>query len=156
MFRGVENLFDEMFDDFDDDFWGRTSRRALPAVAGHPIHSLMRTDVSENDDNYELKIDLPGYDKDDIKVKYDDGMLTVSAEKTSEKSEKDKDSKKSGRVIREERYVGAVSRSWYVGDDIDRDKISAKYDRGVLTLSVPKAEKKELPDDKKYIAIEGK
>lgn len=157
-YTGAENLFDEMFNDFDDDFLEpRVSRRLLGRGSNH--HELMKTDVVENDKSYDLKIDMPGYDKDDIKVKLDNGMLTVSAETSSEKTEhEDKNGKprKNGRMIRQERYVGTISRSWYVGDDVDRSKISAKYENGVLCLEVPKAEpKKELPDDQKYIAIEG-
>lgn len=149
-YKGVENLFDEMFDGFDNDFFGRNDRRLI-GPAGHPAHALMRTDVTESDNDYNLKIDLPGFEKDDIKVKLDDGMLTVSASKSNSDEKKDK----KGHLIRSERYSGAMSRSWYVGDDVDPEKVSAKYEKGVLSLTVPKAEKKALPDDKKYIAIEG-
>ena len=158
-YPSVENLFDEMFN-FDDDFFGREpEHHMLPARGGkHHERALMRTDVNEDDKAYELSIDLPGFDKKDIKVKLDNGLLTVSAEKVEEKTEKEDENGKAskhGKLIRKERYVGSMSRSWYVGEDIDRAEIAAKYHNGVLKLTVPKAKKEELPEDKKYIAIEG-
>ena len=159
-YPSVENLFDEMFN-FDDDFFGREpEHRMLPPHGGpkHHEHGLMRTDVSETEKAYELNIDIPGFNKDDIKVKLDDGLLTVSAERVEESTEREDSNgkpRKNGKLIRKERYVGSMSRSWYVGEDVKREEIAAKYENGVLKLTVPKAEKKELPEDKKYIAIEG-
>ena len=159
-YPSVENLFDEMFN-FDNDIFGNEpERRMLPSHGGpkHPGHELMRTDVNETDKAYELCIDLPGFDKKDIKVKLEDGLLTVSAERVEEDEEREDPSgkpRKNGRVIRKERYVGSMARSWYVGEDTDREKVAAKYENGVLKLTVPKVEKKELPEDQKYIAIEG-
>ena len=155
---GFESLFDEMFNDFDDDIFAH--HPMLPSHVGGPRrHDLMRTDVNETDKAYELSVELPGFDKDDIKVKYDDGMLTISAEKNEEVEEHaDKNGKprKNGRLIRKERHFGSLSRSWYVGDDIKQEGIKASYKNGVLSLTVPKAEpKKELPEEQKYIAIEG-
>lgn len=157
-YPSVENLFDEMFNNFDDEFFD-APRRGLMRLPRHHENLLMRTDVSEKDDAYELKIDLPGFKKDDLKVKLDDGFLTISAEKSHEKVEhEDKNGKanKKGRIIRQERYLGAMSRSWYVGDAVKQEDIKASYKNGVLSLTVPKSEPhKELPEDKKYIAIEG-
>ena len=156
LYPSVENLFDEMFNGFGDDFFD--NRRPLLGNGKHE-KSLMRTDVNETKDAYELKVDVPGYKKDEIKVKLDDGFLTISANKVTESTEREDEhgkTRKNGRVIRQERYVGAMSRSWYVGDDVDQDKVKAKYENGVLELTIPKTEpKKELPENQKYIAIEG-
>ncbi len=156
LYPSVENLFDEMFNGFGDDFFD--NRRPLLGNGKHE-KSLMRTDVNETKDAYELKVDVPGYKKDEIKVKLDDGFLTISANKVTESTEREDEhgkTRKNGRVIRQERYVGAMSRSWYVGDDVDQNKVKAKYENGVLELTIPKTEpKKELPENQKYIAIEG-
>ena len=156
LYPSVENLFDEMFNGFGDDFFD--NRRPLLGNGKHE-KSLMRTDVNETKDAYELKVDVPGYKKDEIKVKLDDGFLTISANKVTESTDREDEpgkTRKNGRVIRQERYVGAMSRSWYVGDDVDQNKVKAKYENGVLELTIPKTEpKKELPENQKYIAIEG-
>ena len=120
----------------------------------------MRTDVSETEQAFNLEVDLPGYTKEDVKVKYDDGVLTISAEKNEDIEEREdkngKPRKNGSRLIRKERHFGSMSRSWYVGEDIKKDDIKASYKNGVLSLIIPKAEpKKELPEDQKYIAIEG-
>ena len=155
---GFESLFDEMFNDFDDEIFGR--RPMLPAHGGGRGLGLMRTDVSETEQAYNLEIDLPGFKKEDIKIKLDDGKLTISAEKSEDVEEREdkngKPRKNGSRLIRKERHFGSMSRSWYVGDDIKKDDIKASYKNGVLSLTVPKAEpKQELPEDQKYIAIEG-
>ena len=165
----IDNLFDEMFSGFGDDFFddpfdtprlpGGEHQHGLMRPPKVHTHGLMRTDVNETDKAYELAIELPGLKKDDIKVKLDNGVLTVSTEtheETEERETPDGKPRKNGKVIRRERHYGAMSRSWYVGDDVEQDKIRAKYENGILNLTVPKAEPKpELPDDKKYIAIEG-
>ena len=155
---GFESLFDEMFNDFDDEIFGR--RPMLPALGGARRHNLMKTDVSETEQAYNLEIDLPGFTKEDIKIKFDEGMLTISAEKSEDVEEREdkngKPRKNGSRLIRKERHFGSMSRSWYVGDDIKKDGIKASYKNGVLSLTVPKAEpKKDLPEEQKYIAIEG-
>jgi len=155
---GFESLFDEMFNDFDDGFFGR--RPMLPAHNGCHKHDLMRTDVSETEQAYNLQIDLPGFTKEDIKIKFDEGILTISAEKNEDMEEREdkngKPRKNGSRLIRKERYFGSMSRSWYVGDDVKKDDIKASYKDGVLLLTVPKAEpKQELPEEEKFIAIEG-
>lgn len=155
---GFESLFDEMFNDFDDEIFGR--RPMLPAHGGGRGHNLMKTDVSETEQAYNLEIDLPGFNKEDIKIKFDEGVLTISAEKSEDVEEREdkngKPRKNGSHLIRKERHFGSMSRSWYIGDDIKREEIKASYNNGVLSLTVPKAEpKKELPDEQKYIAIEG-
>ena len=95
-------------------------------------------------------IDLPGFKKDEIKLELNDGYLTISAEKGLDKDEKDKEN----RYIRRERYAGSMSRSFYVGESLTEQDIHAKYENGILTLDVPKEDKKAVPE-KRYIAIEG-
>ena len=163
----IDNLFDEMFSGFGDDFFDDPfdtprlpgGERGLMRPPKVHNHGLMRTDVNETDKAYELAIELPGLKKDDIKVKLDNGILTVSTEtneETEEHETPDGKPRKNGKVIRRERHYGSMSRSWYVGEDVKQEDIKAKYDNGILNLTVPKAEPKpELTDDQKYIAIEG-
>ena len=130
-----ENLFDDFFD---DDFmrfpvWGGRN-----PLYGKHAKNLMKTDVREN--TYEVDIDLPGFKKDEINVDLRDGYLTIRAAKGLDKDEKDK----KGKYIRQERYAGACSRSFYVGD-VEAKDISAKYEDGILKLSLPKQAKQELP-----------
>ena len=132
-----ENLFDDWFDESFGMLpeWG--SRNPL---YGKHAKNLMKTDVRETEDSYELDIDLPGFKKDEINVDLKDGYLTISAAKGLDKDEKDK----KGKYIRQERYAGACSRSFYVGD-VQPEDVSASYEDGILKLSMPKQAKKELP-----------
>lgn len=130
-----ENLFDDFFT---DPFSMIPSGRDV--LYGKHGKNLMKTDVRETDNSYELDVDLPGFKKDEINVNLEDGYLTISAAKGLDKDEKDK----KGKYIRQERYAGAMSRSFYVGDVESKD-VSAKYEDGILKLSVPKQAKKELP-----------
>ena len=107
---------------------------------GKHAKNLMKTDVRETEDSYELDVDLPGFKKDEIQVDLKDGYLTIQAAKGLDKDEEDK----KGKYIRQERYVGSCSRSFYVGD-VEPQDISAKYEDGILKLSMPKHVKKELP-----------
>lgn len=110
---------------------------------------LMKTDIKEKKDKYIIDMDLPGYNKDGIKIEIQDGYLTVHANVNKEEKDEEK-----GKFVRKERYVGECSRSFYVGKDITEDEIKAKFENGTLTIEVPKKdEKKELPG-KKYIPIE--
>ena len=111
---------------------------------------MMKTDVRETDDSYEVDIDLPGFKKDEIQAQLKDGYLTVSAAKGLDKDEKDK----KGNYIRQERYAGAMSRSFYVGDDVTQEEIKAKYEDGILKLSIPKKSGEKV-ETKNRIAIEG-
>ena len=130
-----ENLFDEMFDDM-----MRPMHSMEKALYGKRARAIMKTDVRETENTYEVDIDLPGFKKDEIDVDLKDGYLTISASKGLDKDQKDKE----GKYIRQERYAGAMSRSFYVGD-IQPEQISAKYEDGILKISLPKQEKKELP-----------
>lgn len=133
-----ENLFDEMFDEAFDmmPVFGRRD----PLYGKHG-KNLMKTDVRETKDSYELDIDLPGFKKDEVKVDLKDGYLTISASKGLDKDEQDK----KGRYIRRERYAGQCSRSFYVGDGVEAKDVHAKFEDGILRLSMPKAAPKELP-----------
>ena len=111
----------------------------------------MKTDVKENKTSYELDIDLPGYKKEDIQAELKDGYLTISAATKNEKDEKDD----SGRYIRRERFYGSSSRSFYVGDAVSQEEIKAKFEDGILKVSVPKKDAVPEAEEKKYIAIEG-
>ena len=137
----------DIFDDFMDGF-------AFPDVSrelyGKHAKQIMKTDVKETDAGYEVDIDLPGFKKDEISAKLDDGYLTISASKGLDKDEKNKE----GKYIRKERYAGAMSRSFYVGGAVTEEDIKAKYEDGILRLSIPKKETKAV-ENKKYIAIEG-
>ena len=143
-----ENLFDNFFN---DDFY-------MPSVFGgknDPLYgkhakNVMKTDVRETDDSYEVDIDLPGFKKDEINAKLDNGYLTISAAKGLDKDEQDKN----GKYIRRERYAGSMSRSFYVGEGVTEEDIKAKYEDGILRLVVPKKDAKAV-ENKKYIAIEG-
>ncbi len=132
-----ENLFDDFFD---DDFMRFPVWSGRSPLYGKHAKNLMKTDVRETENAYEVDIDLPGFKKDEISVELKDGYLTIRAAKGLDKDEKDK----KGRYIRQERYAGACSRSFYVGDVESKD-ISAKYEDGILKLTLPKVEKKELP-----------
>lgn len=141
-----ENLFDDwMHFPFEDDFFGKKN-----PLYGKHAKNLMKTDVRETDNSYELDIDLPGFKKDEVKLQLKDGYLTVNAAKGLDKDEKDKN----GKYIRQERYTGAMSRSFYVGTDVQTDEIHAKFEDGILKLSVPKKDPKAV-EDKTYISIEG-
>ena len=112
--------------------------------------SSFKTDIKDNGDEYLLEADLPGFKKDELHLELNDGYLTISAEKGLDKDEKDKNDK----YIRRERYAGSMSRSFYVGENMKEEDIHAKYENGILTLDVPKEQKKAVPE-KRYIAIEG-
>ena len=133
-----ENLFDEFFN---DPFALMTSGR--DPLYGKHAKNLMKTDVRELDGSYEIDIDLPGFKKDEVDIQLQDGCLTISAAKGLDKDEKDKQ----GRYIRQERYAGSVSRSFYVGEDVKPADVKASFEDGILKLTVPKAEAKQLPEN---------
>ena len=140
-----ENFIDDLFglpmmefDDMERKLYGRKANR------------MMKTDIREKDDNYEVSVDLPGFKKEEITVELDNGYLTISAAKGL-----DKDENKKGKLIRQERYAGSMTRSFYIGDNVEKGDIEATYRHGVLTLTVPKkALEKKIPE-KNLIAIEG-
>ena len=119
---------------------------------GKKAGRIMKTDIKEQKDGYELMIDLPGFTKDEIKASVEDGYLTISAAKGLDKDEKEKET---GRYIRRERYAGAMSRSFYVGENVEQEDIKAEFKHGILKLFVPKKEAKPTVEKKKHIAIEG-
>lgn len=150
-----ENLFDDFFDDFFDFpvLDDRDMKKAQRKLYGRHAANMMKTDVREHDDHYEVDMDLPGFKKDELSLELNDGYLTITASKGLDKDEKEK---KSGKFVRRERYAGSMSRSFYVGEEVKQEDIHAKYESGVLKLSIPKAEKKKPEvEEKKYIAIEG-
>ncbi len=145
------NYLDDFFDLFpyvDDKDFRNTEKKLYGKNAGH----IMKTDVKEKDDCYELEMDLPGFEKDEIQISLDDGYMTVNAIKGLDKDEKEKDS---GKYIRRERYVGSCSRSFYVGEDITEEDIKAEFKHGILKLTVPKKDPKKEVKEKKYVAIAG-
>ena len=145
----MSGLFGE---DLFDDFWGFPTRELAnidKQLYGKHAQCLMKTDVHENEEDYEMDMDLPGFKKDQIKIDLENGYLTISASK-----EHDSEKKKHGRVIRQERYSGAMQRSFYVGEGVKTEDVKAKFEDGVLKLSIPKRELKQLPSNT-TIAIEG-
>ena len=143
-----ENLFDDFFgDSFEKNFFGEHN-----PLYGKRAKNLMKTDVREHDDSYEVDIELPGFHKDEVHLSLENGYLNIAAAKGLDKDEKDK---KTGKLIRQERYAGGMSRSFYVGEDITEEDIKAKLEHGVLFLQIPKKEAKPQLPEKKYIAIEG-
>ena len=133
MKKYLPDLFDDDFDVFPDLF-----TRSNP-LFGHHEKNLMKTDIRDMKDHYEMLIDLPGFKKDEVKVQLADGYLTIEAAKGLDKDEQDK----KGRVLRQERYAGACSRSFYVGD-VKAEDVKAKYESGVLTVLIPKKEPKKI------------
>ena len=120
-----DNLFDDFFD-----FNYPTFR--------YDTTELMKTDIKETDNGYEVTMNLPGVKKEDVKAELKDGYLTIQASSNTSKDEKDND----GRYIRRERYAGTCSRSFYVGDAVTQEDIKAKFENGTLTLDIPKKDAK--------------
>ena len=138
----LPSIFGEnLFDDFFSDSFGMMAPQGRDPLYGKHAKNLMKTDVRETEDSYELDIDLPGFKKDEVSVELKNGCLTIQAAKGLDKEETDK----KGKCIRQERYAGACSRSFYVGDDVEPADVSAKFEDGILTITVPKAVKKQLP-----------
>lgn len=142
-----ENLMD-VFDDFDRNFFhgfGNVDR----TLYGKHAQNMMKTDVKEMEDGYEVDIDLPGFNKDEIHLELSNGYLTISTEKTLEKEEN-----RRGKMLRQERYAGTMQRSFYVGEYITEEDIRASYENGVLHVTIPKKEAPKAPE-KRTIMIEG-
>ena len=137
----AENLLDDWmgfdFPDVDKTLYGKRSQ------------NLMKTDIRETDKSYELLVDLPGFKKDEVNVKLENGYLTVRTNKGLEKEDK-----KNGKYIRRERYTGTMERSFFVGDHVTQEDIHAKFEDGILQLDVTKEDPKKV-EESKYIAIEG-
>ena len=142
-----EDLFEDLCDlPFYDD------RKVEKKLYGRHAKNLMKTDIKEMDNGYELIIDLPGFKKDEIKVSLDNGYLSIAAAKGLDQDEQEKDT---GKYIRRERYAGSCERSFYVGEDITEEDIKGEFKHGILKLFVPKKEAKAAVPERKFIAIEG-
>ena len=141
------NLFDDLFDDFGLE---REMRNLDRKLYGRKAGREMLTDVKEHDDHYDLEVELPGFKKEDITVELNDGYLTITAEKSH-----DQNKEKEGKLVRQERYAGVMSRSYYVGEDLKTEDIHGKYEGGVLTLSIPKREEQKKVESPNRILIEG-
>lgn len=140
-----EGLLDNMMDfSFSDDFFGRNN-----PLYGKQARNLMKTDIKEKDGTYEMSVDLPGFKKEEIQLRLENGYLTIGVSKNLNKDEQDKD----GNYIRRERYYGSNSRSFYVGRGVQQDDIKAKYEDGILKLEI--AKKEDKAPEQKCIAIEG-
>ena len=143
-----ENLMD-IFDDFDRNFFrgfGNVDR----ALYGKHAQHMMKTDVKETDEGYEVDVDLPGFKKDDIHLELNNGYLTISTEKSLEKTNENK----KGKMLRQERYSGVMQRSFFVGEHMTEEDIKASYESGVLHIIVPKKDAPRVPE-RKTILIEG-
>lgn len=144
-----------MFDDFFNDFpfyEDKDMKNVEKKLYGKKANRIMKTDIKEKEDGYEIEMDLPGFTKEEIKASLENGYLTISAAKGLDKDEKERDS---GHYIRKERYTGACERSFYVGDALKEEDIKGEFKHGILKLFVPKKEAKPEVENKKYIAIEG-
>ena len=142
-----ENLFDDdwMNFPFEQDFWGKKN-----PLYGKHAKNMMKTDIREHDEGYEVDIDLPGFKKEDVKIQLKDGYLNIQATREEKKDEKDG----KGKYVRRERYTGTCNRSFYIGKSIKHEDIHAKYDNGILHLTFPKEETKKEVEEKKFIAID--
>ncbi len=131
--------FDNMEHDMERKLYGRKASR------------MMKTDIREKDDNYEISVDLPGFKKEDITVELENGYITINASKNLDKDENNK----KGKLLKQERYAGSMTRSFYVGENVEKEDVDANYRHGVLNLTIPKkAIEKKIPE-KNLIAIEG-
>ena len=142
-----EDLFDDDWMDFpfERTFWGRKN-----PLFGRHAKNMMKTDVRETDSTYEMDIDLPGFKKDEITASLENGYLNIQAAKGLDKDKKDK----KGNYIRQERYAGSVGRSFYVGDAYSQEDVKARYENGILKLTLPKKDQKAVTSSN-TIAIEG-
>lgn len=145
VYRNRNGLFEDFFDGF-----FREMPRGLQSVQDKRTFGLMKTDIIENEDGFELDVEMPGCRKEDVKAQVKDGYLIISANTNSESEEKDEN----GKCIRKERYSGAMSRSFYVGENLTEEDIRAKFEDGVLKLTVPKEEQKKV-EEPRYVTIEG-
>ncbi|MBR3473499.1 MAG: Hsp20/alpha crystallin family protein [Oscillospiraceae bacterium] len=138
---------------FDD--WMGFPFRGLESDVDHKLYGrhagkVMKTDLKEHEDGYELLVDLPGFKKDQIELQLQNGYLTITASKGLEEDGKDK----KGKIVHQERYVGSMTRSFYIGENVKEEDVKAKFENGVLTLDFPKEKPMNLPE-RRRIMIEG-
>ena len=145
-----EDLFDDLFD-FPFYYDDRMENKAEKKLYGRHAKNLMKTDIKEKENGYEVIVDLPGFKKDEVKVSLDNGYLSIAAAKGLDEDEQEKDT---GKYIRRERYAGSCERSFYVGENITEEDIKGEFKHGILKLFVPKKEAKPVSNDPKYITIE--
>ena len=146
----MPSIFGEnLFDDFMDDFSFPTFPNVDKELYGKHAKNLMKTDVKDAGDHYELEMEMPGVEKENIKAELKDGYLTVTAQQNTNKDEKDKQ----GNYIRRERYSGSCQRSFYVGEGVKQEDLKAAFNNGILTVAVPKEVQKPV-EEKQYITIE--
>ncbi len=141
----------DFFDDFmnfpfEDRFFSRNPKNGAKHQA-----AVMKTDIRETDGAYTMEVDLPGFTKDEISMKLDKGYLTISASKNTENEEKDE----KGKYVRRERYLGNMSRSFFVGEQLTQEDVKAKFENGILNVTIPKVDPEKKVPENKYIAIEG-
>lgn len=142
-----ENLFEDFMDGFRFPDFSDVDK----VLYGKRSKNLMKTDVKETEEGYEVDIDLPGFKKEEIQMQLQNGCLTVNAAKGLDKDEKDK----KGKYVRRERYAGSMSRSFYVGDHVTEKDIHPKYENGILAFTIPKEKREAVEEKKHYISIEG-
>ena len=154
----VPYMFNDGFlDDLFDDKWERDLERAMrraepKGMFGKHAANVMKTDVRESKDGYDVFVDLPGFKKEDVKLDLENGYLTITANRSEDLDEKDKE----GHYIRQERCTGSCARSFYVGEELKPEDVTAKFENGILSLKLPKAEPAKLPEKKPtMIEIEG-
>lgn len=150
-----DDLFDNIFDGFFNfpAFDTNAMQKAQKELYGHHAANIMKTDVQEHEEHFDVDIDLPGFKKDELSLELKNGYLIVNASKGINKDEVEETS---GKFVRRERYAGNMSRSFFIGEDVKQEDIHAKFEDGVLRLCIPKpAPKKPEIEDKKFIAIEG-
>lgn len=150
-----DDLFDNLFDGFFNfpAFDTGAVQKAQRELYGNHAANIMKTDVQEHEDHFDVDIDLPGFKKEELSLELKNGYLMVKAAKGLNKDEVEETH---GKFVRRERYAGSMSRSFFIGEDIKQEEIHAKFEDGVLKLCIPKpAPKKPEIEDKKYIAIEG-
>ena len=139
---------------FRENLWNDLMDFSFPELDGKMYgkrgEHIMRTDVKEHDDKYEVDIELPGFKKEDVKAELKDGYLTINALKEVNNEQKNEN----GKYVRRERYTGNMSRSFYVGEKVTQEEIHAKFEDGVLKLQIPKKDAKKQVEDKHYVTIE--
>lgn len=138
---------DALLDDWFQNDWDRDFDRMMQAADprrafGKRSANVMKTDVRETENGYDVFVDLPGFKKEDVKLDLQNGYLTITANRSSDHDEKDSD----GHYIRQERYTGSCARSFYVGEELKPEDVKASFEDGILKLNVPKAEAKKLPE----------